>query len=513
MKPTIWHGCYESSWSGFITSESFKHPAKFSRALIERIYDHMLAKGWLKPGDLVGDPFGGVATGGLIAAYRGLRWHGLELEPLFVELARANIELHRLRLQAISCPLPDIRQGDSRKFHEAIEDTVAMISSPPYAESLKGYKDGIDWDKAAPTKKTSGRHQAPGQSCHSIYGAEKGQIGAMPAGTLDGAVSSPPYGTREDGSGIAVNGDTSLSKGGKTIGRSCHAIVASPPYAAISAGAGGLNTKPAKKPGQQSGRTATLASQNTDQKYGQSEGQISRLKSGTVDGCVASPPYCETLHHGGGPNTARDKTRGGGSLQAIKDGYPESEGQIGALKSGTADAVVSSPPWEKNCEGGRKASRLGAATKILKCKRGHGASDAAVLAQAERDELKIYGDSAGQIGKESCETYWQAMMQVYSSCFLAIKAGGYIGIVVKDYVKDKKRVHLCDDTMRLLEHVGFVLVERVHAMLVKETTHADLFEGETVTTKSRKSFFRRLTESKGSPAIDFEEVLFMQKPL
>jgi hypothetical protein len=47
-------------------------------------------------------------------------------------------------------------------------------------------------------------------------------------------------------------------------------------------------------------------------------------------------------------------------------------------------------------------------------------------------------------------------------------------------------------------------------MLVKETTHNGLFE-QITEKKERKSFFRRLAESKGSPAIDFEMVLCMQK--
>jgi DNA modification methylase len=103
------------------------------------------------------------------------------------------------------------------------------------------------------------------------------------------------------------------------------------------------------------------------------------------------------------------------------------------------------------------------------------------------------------------------MAQVYASCFQAIKPGGVIVVVVKDYVKKGKRVPLCDDTVRLLEHTGFTMVERIHAMLVKETRHADLFNGHTTSKVSRKSFFRRLAESKGSPEINFEEVLIARK--
>jgi hypothetical protein len=84
--------------------------------------------------------------------------------------------------------------------------------------------------------------------------------------------------------------------------------------------------------------------------------------------------------------------------------------------------------------------------------------------------------------------------------------------VVKDYVKGGKRVPLCDDTARLLEHCGFTIIERVRAMLVKEERHSDLFDGETVKTTERKSFFRRLHEKRpGAVKINWEEVLFARK--
>jgi hypothetical protein len=49
-------------------------------------------------------------------------------------------------------------------------------------------------------------------------------------------------------------------------------------------------------------------------------------------------------------------------------------------------------------------------------------------------------------------------------------------------------------------------------MLVKESSHTCLFGHEHVTRKERKSFFRRLAEKKGSPRIDWEEVIVVRKP-
>src|SRR5882672_4314873 len=88
-----WHNCYGAGWQGEIVPESFAHPAKFSRSLIQRIYEHAFANGWLKDGDIVIDPFGGVALGGLDAGIRGVRWIGCELESKFVALGNQNIDL------------------------------------------------------------------------------------------------------------------------------------------------------------------------------------------------------------------------------------------------------------------------------------------------------------------------------------------------------------------------------------------------------------------------------------
>src|SRR6266404_7568637 len=89
-----WEGCYDDSWKGVIVADAFRHPAKFSKALVEHIIDYMVEKDWLHEGEIIGDPFGGVGLGGIIAAYRGFQWYGLELEPPFVILACNNFRLH-----------------------------------------------------------------------------------------------------------------------------------------------------------------------------------------------------------------------------------------------------------------------------------------------------------------------------------------------------------------------------------------------------------------------------------
>ena len=486
MKPLIWEHCYDVGWKGFITPDSFTHPAKYARGLIERIFDHCLARGYLKRGDCVGDCFGGIGTGGIIASYRGLEWQGVELEPKFVALAESSFALHHSKLDAMGLPWPRIIQGDSRAFHVLIGETDGMVSSPPYAQTaVEKNSKGVDLEKNFRTYKASGGgsdfngYKATQEKHSQGYGSREGQIAALKEGSVQGVISSPPY-------------------------------------AVISTGAGGLNTKPAKHAGQQSGRSAEAASQDTDQKYGQQAGQIAALKEGSVEAVVSSPPYADTPTTAGNVGNATNKNWGTGKrIGSAAEEYGSAPGQIGALKSGEVSAVVTSPPWESNSEGVKKASKFKNPEAFTGNGKGHYASPAAKLAAMKReDERDTYGESEGQIGKESGETYWAAMNLVYRSCFKAIKPGGVICLVLKDYVKAGKRVPLCDDTVRLIEHIGFTMIERVHAMLVKETEHADLFNGHTTTIKSKKSFFRRLHEKKPNAIkIDWEEVLFARRPL
>lgn len=534
MKIIEWHDCYNDSWKGLITKDSFSHPAKFSRGLIAKIFWHCLESGYLKQGDLVGDPFGGIGTGGIMASYLGIKWFGLELEPRFVAMAEANFALHGDKIERMLFAMPTIEQGDSRKFDEVIAKLPGVVTSPPFTQGYSGGR-GINKKGYGPGGKDKvGKRTYQGTSADRT----PGNIENLPVGKFN-------------------------------------AVVTSPPYSGIAAGAGGLNTKPAKKPGQQSGRKKG-ASQEADQRYGTEPGQISKLKDKGLSAVVTSPPYVDSLR-GQKDGIDWEKAKQNGELgeghgkgKSCNASYSrdmgKSEGQIAALPGGSIDAVVTSPPWEENCEGSRKGSKL---KNPLNAKRGHGASDKAVLAQAERDEKKIYGESPGQIGKldsgridgvvtsppweqslssgaispamqeemkkrghkpsasgqsatygkaegqigqEKGETYWHAMHAVYAACFRSIRPGGIIAVVVKDYVKKKQVVPLSDDTARLLEHCGFTVIERIHAMLVADTKHPDLFLGETTTTRQRKSFFRRLAEKKGSPKIDFEEVIFARRP-
>ena len=48
-----WHDCYCDGWQFLLVPEAFQHPAKMSKALADRIYQHATEQGWLRRGDVV----------------------------------------------------------------------------------------------------------------------------------------------------------------------------------------------------------------------------------------------------------------------------------------------------------------------------------------------------------------------------------------------------------------------------------------------------------------------------
>ena len=129
---------------------------------------------------------------------------------------------------------------------------------------------------------------------------------------------------------------------------------------------------------------------------------------------------------------------------------------------------------------------------------------------AAREGLEGYGDTNGQVGNLSHQSYWSEIAKIYAACYDVLPVGGHIILVLKSFVRRGAIVDLPMQTAQLLEHVGFKVLHYHHAMLSSPVGQSRLFDdGEDRT--SRKSFFRRLCEQKGAPVIDHEAVLCAEK--
>ena len=259
---TEWRNCYNDGWQGVIVPEAFAHPAKFSRGLIRRIYEHMLAAGYLAPGDSVVDCFGGIGAGALDAMSMGLHWTGVELEPRFVELGNRNIAKWQRDLAMLGDRVGTARllQGDSRRLLEVVGAGMAgVVSSPPFENQIHGQDEAflraVDADRVKRgLQYSTTRHHS------TDYGTSPGQLGAMPSGDYAAAViSSPPYADAVNGTGegpgarydtVHHNADTaqrlSSDNGygatdgqlGRMAGEGWSAAVSSPPFGKQQEGGG-----------------------------------------------------------------------------------------------------------------------------------------------------------------------------------------------------------------------------------------------------------------------------------
>lgn len=286
-----WHSCYDESWKGLIHEDAFAHPAKCSRGLIRRIFEHMEQEGWLPPRSRVLDVFGGIGTTAIEGASRGHEVVCCELEERFVTLAKANFDLHRRTWEQFGDPMPVMLHGDSRKVAELVRGHfAAVVGSPPYSTDVIGNKNGIDWEKADPKWRTSKSKETPGRkNIATEYGHTPGQLGAMKPGDVDACIGSPPY---------------------------AECPITNPPKAS-----GGIGRQ--YRLGNR-GKGAALHEDGKSQDgYGSTDGNLGNLADAGFDAAVGSPPW-ETGTSG--HDEEFDKKRSGGP---VAKEYGCTEGQIG----------------------------------------------------------------------------------------------------------------------------------------------------------------------------------------
>lgn len=446
----VWNGLYGESWKGLISDDAFAHPAKFSRALIRKIYDHVVDEGWANKGDSVVDPFGGVALGGFDAMRHGLNWYGCELEEKFVGLGNQNIALWNERFSRMpNWGTARLIQGDSRRLAEVLSAADCCVSSPPYAGNEKS--DYLMSDDGKTRRRDEKRGFRQGHGCfrgsEGAYGSSEGQLGAMKEGDLNLAISSPPYLCDQFGGGG--------NKHDKVID-------------AMKAG------------------------------YGATEGQLGAMPEGQL--CVSSPPYNPPMSqdHNGSRGGQRGTTP---SEKGAFVKYGVGEGQLEGLSMEGHALAVSSPPFESSTQVNNTPGDMTEGRARWE----GGKNSAARVKQDYAD----YGDN--NLGNERGETFWSASRLILEQLHQVIIPGGHAVFVVKAFVRDKKIVDFPGQWAQLCEAVGFKLLHHHRASLVEHSGTQGGFHEDKEIRVERKSFFRRLAESKGSPRIDNESVLCFER--
>jgi hypothetical protein len=116
-------------------ADATAHPAKMLPAVAAHAIDH-----YTQPGDLVLDPMCGIGTTLVEAVHAGRRAVGIEYEPHWVDVARANLALAHTAGVAHDGRVfhGDARQIASLLPPEYLGQAALVVTSPPYGPSTHG---------------------------------------------------------------------------------------------------------------------------------------------------------------------------------------------------------------------------------------------------------------------------------------------------------------------------------------------------------------------------------------
>lgn len=555
-------------YTPYFSEESIQHPAKANLFMI-----HLLIEAFTKPGDIILDPMAGTGSTGVVANLTGRNAVLVDLEEKFCKWMRKNVKLTEERgAKGKSVVI----QGDSRKLSQLLKENVdVVVTSPPYEKTdfYYGKKSPKFWKELAETTGRKAWLNPYSKTRRTITGKEqplsKDNISNLPHGEISAIITSPPYSeqkqneiTLEEAKKIAekktqkydsgvfttpgrIKGLKGLhsgySKDPSNIGNLPHgeidAIITSPPYKTEMRGAG-LN---------KDDRGLELGCKWNG--YSNDPENLDNLEYGEIDAVITSPPYSEGIGHEAGLGASEKYS----SRLEMQRRYTESmkeEGNIGSLKHGKIDTIITSPPYSESMTKKRKGytvflglaktRHMGLDTKdenIANLPRGEidavitsppylnqtaGAKDSEIARKKHlfdypfRQRSTLGGDrnspkareerrkrqASGNIGAIGVDwkgrpqqTYLEAMLQVYRECWKVLKKGGKLIIIVKNFIRNKTIVRLDEDTIKLCQAAGFKLIDRYYRKL------------------KQKSFWRILYHRKHPevPTIDYEHILIFEK--
>lgn len=163
-----------------------------------------------------------------------------------------------------------------------------------------------------------------------------------------------------------------------------------------------------------------------------------------------------------------------------------------------ADHIIFSPPY--GCETSVSSTRRAGVLS-------HRARQSAALGYSERwtqllrqdnasgaigAQMFHYGSHPAQIGHWRGDRYIEAMTDVYHQAYNTLRAGGTMALVIKDHIKDGKRVQIADQTVGLCERLGFRLADR------------------TARRVYPLSLWQRRRKERGEPIVEEEDVLIFR---
>ena len=204
------------------------------------------------------------------------------------------------------------------------------------------------------------------------------------------------------------------------------------------------------------------------------QGDARNLEGVLADCIITSPPFSRQMQDTEWMRKNSPRKHRGSREGDYRDA-------IGDLPYGSVDAVITSPPYEGSLEATARHTKGGIPSRDRKLAQTGSYADfneAEVMAKSSsgfqsekalatiRRSARGYSASEDNIGNLRSDTYLSAMRQVYSQCFKVLKPDGLLVLVVKPFIRDRKIVHLEEDTKKLCQAVGFTFVEEHYRRLL-----------------------------------------------
>jgi len=415
--PTPGFGPYRK----IMPSEAVAHPAKFNTLLVE-----FLIKTFTREGDVILDPMAGTGLTGVIASLHGRNAIQVEIEPKFykwMEKARENAEKATTLTQ--KGWIKNIC-GDARKLSELLSQADAIITSPPYSDSIS--RQGGDAKVVRVGTSTLTARE---------YSSNPENIGNLPLGNVDTIITSPPY----SDSAIQDYGTSNkaLLEFEKQVRESFRKLgyfeykgkrYTEEEWRRINKG----ELKPRGMPE----LWAEIVRQRDETRYNSGNPEnIGNMPLGDVDAIITSPPYAETKPFHDLDfmlKTARDQSERVRKRE-IKGHYMTEERDKKKSFEKAKEGVVGIRDNIGNLP-------LGSPSNL---------------------DDREYETLARKLMKDGKPTYLSEMLKVYRECYKVLKPSGLAIVVVKPFIRNKRVIDLPYYTYLLMSRCGFRL-ERLYKL-------------------------------------------------
>jgi modification methylase len=158
-----------------------------------------------------------------------------------------------------------------------------------------------------------------------------------------------------------------------------------------------------------------------------------------------------------------------------------------------ADHIIFSPPY------GNEASSSPVNKRALKYRSLDGKRWKSLLSSEETQVgswgsvLFHYGTHPAQVGHFRNKRYYEAMTDIYHNAYEALRVHGYCILILRDHIADGQRVETTQETIRICQGLGFMLVDHHQRPLIN------------------LSLWQRRRREQGLPVIEEEDILVFRR--